>query len=151
MIQRKQTLFVLAMVLCNCLLLFIPVAQVTLNNLNTSVFLVPFAGTEPVSTMGHFTAIALNFLELLISFAVIFLYTKRKLQVQLIWVLILLWITLGLMIGFCPLVVKTESIQAITTNYLTAFIAIPALLAGWMAIRNIKKDIDLLKSADRIR
>ncbi|MBL7901426.1 MAG: DUF4293 domain-containing protein [Bacteroidia bacterium] len=151
MIQRKQTLFILAMVICNCLLLFIPVADVIHNNLSTHVYLVPFAGTEPVSTMGHFTAIALNFIALLLSFAIIFLYKNRKLQIQLTWLTILIWVTLGLMMWLCPFVVRTEDVQGIIMKYLTACISIPAVISGWLAIRHIQKDIDLLKSADRIR
>ncbi len=151
MIQRKQTLFILAMVLCNCLLLFIPVADVIHNNLSTHVYLVPFADATPVSTMGHFTAIALNFLALLLSFAVIFLYKNRKIQIKLTWFNILIWIILGLMMWLCPFVVRTEGVQGIVMKYLTACISIPAVLSGWMAIRYIQKDIDLLKSADRIR
>lgn len=151
MIQRKQTLFILAMVLCNCLLMFIPVADVIHNNLSTHVYLVPFAGNEPVSTMGHFAAITLNFLALLLSFAVIFLYKNRKLQIQLTWFNILIWITLGLMMWLCPFVVRNEAVQGVIMKYLTACISIPAVLSGWMAIRLIQKDIELLKSADRIR
>lgn len=151
MIQRKQTLFILAMVLCNCLLLFIPVADVIHNNLSTHVYLVPFAEATPVSTMGHFTAIALNFLALLLSFAVIFLYKNRTLQIRLTWLTILIWMTLGLMMWLCPFVVRTEYVQGVIMKYLTACISIPAVLSGWMAIRYIQKDIDLLKSADRIR
>lgn len=151
MIQRKQTLFVLVMVLCNCLLLFVPVADVIHNNLSTHVFLVPFTGPEPVSTIGHYTAIALNFLALLLSFAVIFLYKNRKLQIQILFVLLLIWVTLGLMMWLCPFVERKEDVQGIVMKYLTACISIPAFVSGWMAIRNIKKDIELLKSADRIR
>jgi hypothetical protein len=151
MIQRKQTLFILAMVACNCLLLFIPVADVIHSNVSTHVYLVPFAGSAPVSTMGHFTAIALNFMALLLSFAVIFLYKNRKLQVQLTWFILLIWITLGLMMWLCPFVVRSEDVQGIIMKYLTACISIPAVLSGWMAIRFIQKDIALLKSADRIR
>ncbi len=43
MIQRKQTLFLLAMVLCNCLLLFIPFCRylfIQKQNLTNSVNLV---------------------------------------------------------------------------------------------------------------
>ncbi len=151
MIQRKQTLLVLGMVLCNCLLLFVPVADVIHSNLSTHVYLTPFAGIEPISTLGHFVAIAFNFLALLLSFAVIFLYKKRKLQIQLILTLLLIWVTLGLMMWLCPFVVRTETTQGIVMKYLTACISIPAILLGWIAIRYIKKDIALLKSAERIR
>jgi len=151
MIQRKQTLFILATVVCNCLLLFIPVADVIHSNISTHVYLVPFAESAPISTMGHFTAIALNFMALLLSFAVIFLYKNRSLQIRLTWFIILIWVTLGLMMWLCPFVVRSEDVQGIIMKYLTACISIPAVLSGWMAIRYIQKDIDLLKSADRIR
>ena len=151
MIQRKQSLFILGMILCNMLLLFVPVADVIHNNISSHVYLTPFPGHDPVSTMGHYTAIAMNFGALLLSFAAIFLYKKRPLQIKLLWLLVLIWVTLGLMMWLCPFVVRDETVQGIVMKYLTACISIPAVLCAWMAIRHIQKDIELLKSAERIR
>lgn len=151
MIQRKQSLYMLGMVLCNLLLLFIPIADVIQNNLSTHVYLTPFPGELPVSTMGHYTAIALNFGALLLSFACLFLYKQRSLQLRILGLLILIWATLGLMMWLCPFVERDASVQGIIMKYLTACISIPAILCGWMAMRHIRKDIELLKSADRIR
>lgn len=151
MIQRKQSLFILGMVLCNMLLLFIPVADVIHNNVSSHVYLTPFPENMPVSTMGHYTAIALNFGALLLSFATLFLYKQRSFQIKLLWLLVLIWVTLGLMMWLCPFVVRDETVQGIIMKYFTACISIPAVVCAWMAIRFIQKDIDLLKSADRIR
>ena len=54
------------------------------------------------------------------------------------------------MIAFCPLVVKTDVIEVKTTyfGYLCCGFAI---VGAYFAIVFIKKDIDLIKSADRIR
>ncbi len=151
MIQRKQTLFILGMILCNCLLLFIPIADVIHSNLSSHVYLTPFPDEVPESTLGHFSAIALNFLALLLCFGIIFLYKNRKLQIQLLWFSILIWVTLGLMMWLCPFVVVNENTQAVIMNYLTASISIPAIILAWIAIRYIQKDIDLLKRTERIR
>lgn len=151
MIQRKQSLFMLGMVLCNLLLLFIPVADVIHNNLSTHVYLTPFPTETPVSTMGHYTAIALNFLALLLSFACLFLYKNRSLQLRILGLLILIWVTLGLMMWLCPFVVRDVNTQGIIMKYLTACISIPAVICAWLAMRYIRKDIELLKSAERIR
>ena len=86
----------------------------------------------------------------ILSFATVFLYNKRELQVKSCYVLILLWLILSGMIAFCPFVVKTEGLNY-TMGYLGAIAGILGMICSYMAARFVKKDINLLKNADRIR
>ena len=52
---------------------------------------------------------------------------------------------------FCPFVIKTDAITAININYFVAAIGFFSIVAAYFAAHFIKKDIELLKSADRIR
>ncbi len=149
MIQRKQTLFLLQLVLFSVAMLFIPI-QIIYNKLNTQYLcLVPLVNFT--STAGHFAAIALNFLGLIIAVTTIFLFKKRQLQIKLCYVLIVIWFILIAMIAFCPLVTKTTEIIEIKTTYFGYLCCGFAILGAYLATVFIKKDIELIKSADRIR
>ena len=151
MIQRKQTLFLFQLVFFGIALLFIANHTVVEAEGTTDVFLVPFHNSHLLSTPGHTAAIALNFITLLLAFAVIFLYKKRELQVRLSYLLMALWLVLTLMLVLCPFVQNAATIQSINLNWFAVAIGAVAIVAAFMAIRFIKKDIALLKSADRIR
>lgn len=150
MIQRKQTLFLLLSALSGLGLLFIPCYYVFLSGGKLDVFLVPIVSDEVQSGPGHLTAIGLNFTTLVLAFITLLLYQKRELQVKLCYAQILLWLTLTLMLSFCPFINAPEGI-----NFQNTYFAIPISVIGmvgaYLAARFIKKDIDLLKSADRIR
>lgn len=151
MIQRRQTLFLLQLVFLGIALLFVPLGTVSSATASESIFLVPFRIPEFQSTIGHSTAIFLNFACLILAFTTIFFYKKRELQIKLCYLQMILWLILGLMIAFCPFVQKTENIISVQSNYFGSIICIVSILAAYLAARNVKKDIDLLKSADRIR
>ncbi|HQQ93077.1 MAG TPA: DUF4293 domain-containing protein [Bacteroidia bacterium] len=151
MIQRKQTLYILVMAILNCSLMFIPIAEVLQNNQSSPVFLVPFADAGIQSTMGHTGAIVLNFAALLLSFATIFMYKKRNTQIRLLYLLMGIWVCLGAMIAWCPFVVMGPSVQSVNIHYLCTIVALTALIFAWLAIKAIKADLNLLRSADRIR
>ena len=115
MIQRKQTLFLLQLLLFSIAMLFIPL-QIIYSKLSPQYLcLVPLVNFT--STVGHFAAIALNFLGLILAVVTIFLFKKRELQVKLCYVLIIIWLVLLAMIAFCPLVVKTDVIEVKTTYF----------------------------------
>jgi hypothetical protein len=151
MIQRKQTLFLFVLVFCGIALLSVPGNTVTTNTGSVDVNLVPLKNAELTSSTGHLAAVALNFLGLILTSVTIFLYNKRTLQLKLCYGLMFLWLILTLMMAFCPFVVKTETVLAITDTHYDTFIGVVGMLAAYMAARFIKKDIELLKSADRIR
>jgi hypothetical protein len=150
MIQRKQTLFLFQLIFLGIALLFVPVSEVTTTTGKMDVYLVPLR-SPLVSTSGHITAIAINFVALMLTFITIFLYKRRELQVKLCYALMVLWIILSLMMAFCPFVERTDVVIEIKNNYFGPIIGAFAVVAAFIAARFIKKDIELLKSADRIR
>jgi hypothetical protein len=151
MIQRRQTLFLLQLVFCGIALLFISSVSIISNTGTIEVYLTPSKDGAFVSTLGHLAAITINFIGLIVTFVTIFLYRNRAIQIKLCYALILIWLSLSLMILFCPFVEKTEQIQMIQINYFATVIGLVAITATYFAIKFIKKDIALIKSADRIR
>jgi hypothetical protein len=151
MIQRKQTLFLFASAFLGVALLFIPVGTVTTNKGVTDILLIPLNNPDLTSTTGHQAAITINFITLILSFVTVFLYSKRELQIKFCYVLMLLWLVLGLMCALCPFVVKTETVVAVIVGYWGPILSFLGIVCSVMAARFVKKDIELLKSADRIR
>ena len=151
MIQRKQTLFLFQLIFFGIALLFISSKTVTTSNASIDIALVPAASNSFQSTLGHLAAIGLNLLGLILTFITIFLFKKRELQIKLCYGLMLIWLTISLMILFCPFVKKSDGIPVEVVNYFSAILGLMAIVAVWFAINFIKKDIELIKSADRIR
>jgi hypothetical protein len=149
MIQRKQTLFLLQMLLFSVAMFFVPHQQIYTKIKLTNVYLLPSANFS--STKAHYLTIAINFVGIIITLLTIFLYKKRKLQVKLCYVLIFIWLVICSIIVLYPFVVITNQIIEIKTTYFGYLSTAFAIIAALLAIVFIKKDIELLKSADRIR
>jgi hypothetical protein len=111
---------------------------------------VPIESDVFQSATGHFAAIGLNFLNLVLASLIIFLYKQRSLQIKLSYLLMVLWLILGATVKFCPLL-PANQIEAVHISWLAPLASLVACIAIYIAIRGIQKDIDLLKSADRIR
>ncbi len=151
MIQRKQTLFLLQLIFLNVSLFFLPL-QIILSKTNpVPVFLRPLTDGTYHSSLGHIAAISINALAIIMALVTIFTFKKRALQVKLCYVLILLYVILIAMFAFCPFVSKNENIVAIQTNAFGYIICSVSILSAFLASVFIKKDIELLKSTDRIR
>ena len=152
MIQRKQTLFLLLLVFAGIALLFVSVATVTINGSSFELCLVPLVSASTIiqSTIGHLTAIVLNFIGLILAFLTILIYSKRQLQIKMCYALMLIWLIIDLMIIFCPFVKEVKG-MTVQINYLSSVIGAIGVIGAYLASRFIKKDIELLKSADRIR
>ena len=149
MIQRKQTLFLIELIFLGLSLLFVPCQTILTQALATNIYLMPLVNFQ--STSGHLFAIALNFIGIVIATIAIFAFKKRELQVKLCYGLMAIWLILIPMMLLCPFVIKTETINSIQVHYFVIAIGLFAIIAAYMAAHFIKKDIELLKSADRIR
>ena|SRR6218665_3923968 len=150
MIQRKQTLFLLELMFLGIALLFVPNSTLLTSSSSVSICLLPLQ--EPyTSTTGHYLAMALNFAGLALTVAAVFLYKRRELQLKLCYVLAMLWALLGFMLGLCNFVQPGNDVLSVQNNYTGVVISVFAIAAALLAARFIRKDIDLLKSADRIR
>jgi hypothetical protein len=149
MIQRKQSLFLIQIIFLGLSLLFVPCQNIFTKTVVTNVYLAPL--TEYQSTLGHLFAVSLNFLGLIVATITLFTFKKRELQIKLCYALIAIWLVLIAMMALCPFVVKTEDMIEVKINYFVVAIGAFSVLAAFLAARFIKKDIELLKSADRIR
>jgi hypothetical protein len=148
MIQRKQTLFLLQSLFFNIALFFIPNKYFITDLLNKqALYLIPVVN----SSIGHYVAITINCLMIILTLIVIFLFKKQSFQLTLSKILSFFWILLLLMILFCPFLNKETNDIKITTNYFSIFICFAGLLTTIFACKLIKRDIELLKSSERIR
>ena len=150
MIQRIQTLYLLSLVLISVLLLVIPSAEINFSGHLLPIKLFPEGSNLFQSSIGLTSAMLLNAVGLLVAFLCIFLFKKRVLQLKLSYVLMILWLILTMVLSFLPLALEQDGQQLQNTNYGT-ILGIFGMLGAYMATRHIKKDIELLKSADRIR
>jgi hypothetical protein len=148
MIQRKQTLFLLQSLFFNIALFFIPNKYIFTDLFNkNALYLIPFVN----SSIGHYAAILINCLMIILTLIVIFLYKKQSIQLKLSKILSFFWIFLFFMVLFCPFLNKEMNYIKITTNYFSVFICFAGLLTIIFACKLIKRDIELLKSSERIR
>lgn len=149
MIQRKQTLFLLELIFLGIALLFVPSNVVVKPAESIQVYLLPGSGFE--STAWHYLAISLNTVNLLLAFVAIFMFRKRNLQVKLSYVLLISWGLISLVSAFLPLAVTAGEATGVQNSYFGVIAGLFGMLAAYLAARFINKDIELLKSADRIR
>lgn len=155
MIQRIQSLYLLLVTVLSIVALFFPFAEL-INVAQNLSYILSFKGvfqlqpnTELLQSNAYILS-ALSFVIPLIALAAIFLYKKRKLQIQIIW------INVFLMIGFYAalmayLLVAASRLQATwTLAFATAFHLVNIILS-LLAIRGIKKDEELVRSLNRLR
>jgi hypothetical protein len=151
MIQRIQSLFLLQLLLLGFVLMYVPCARVIAGGEHTDICLLPVSNVHFHSSAGHWAAIALNFLALALGFLTLFLYNRRALQKKLCLVLCGAWLVLTLMMAFCPFIEGTDGPVDYAINYYAVIIGLLGTVGALVAARFIQRDINLLKSADRIR
>jgi hypothetical protein len=148
MIQRVQTLFLLGIVLLSLLLFFFPFEHINVGDTKYFLNLMPGCLKNMVKPF-IYIPIALNGVIILLSLYTIFKFKKRKKQIKFTQLIMVLS---GLLIGnlFTFNFLKTE--EAFSVNYrIVAFIPAINFVLAFLARYFIKKDEDLVKSADRIR
>ncbi len=147
MIQRIQTVFLFLSAVFAGILFFVPVALFNVGNevLKLSVF-----GVE-----NHANALLLLILAILmlaVPFVTIFMFKKRELQLK------LSSLNVFLNALFCGLIFLfyvdkiQENLSAETITYaFGTYIPLINMVLSILAMRWIKKDIELIKSVDRLR
>ncbi len=149
MIQRKQTLFLIELIFLGLSLLFVPCQTILTKTSATNIYLMPLETFQ--STTGHLAAVILNFIGIVLATFTIFSFKKRELQVKLCYAQLVLWLIVTAMMLVCPFVIQTDDILEVQKHYFIIAIGLFAVIAAYLAVHFIKKDIELLKSADRIR
>ena len=147
MIQRIQTVFLFFAAVFAGVLFFVPIASFNVGNemVNLSVF-----GVE-----NHTNALLLLVLAILmviVPFITIFMYKKRELQLKLSSLNVLLnAILCGLVFLFFVDKVQTSLSATSVTYVFGTYIPLINIVLSILAMRWIKKDIELIKSVDRLR
>lgn len=155
MIQRVQTLFLLVITILSALLIFLPFQSVTLPDAGHAklpeVLLSLNPAGIPAGTKAFiYVPIALNLIILIFSLITIFMYGNRKKQMKFTQLLLLFS---ALLIGnlFVMHFFKGDETTMQTDYKIASFFPAINAICAFLAMRFIKKDEELVRSADRIR
>jgi hypothetical protein len=161
MIQRVQSLYLLAAVLLWSLLFFVPVLIFDGGGFSLRVFIssAELARSDGSAIETPFTFLPMLSLALAISTAsvAIFLFKKRRIQ----WVVSAMAGVFGLAFFILWGLEMRQALSAVMTDYpelklsalrsLGLMLPVTSVLFIWAAMRGIRKDENLVKSLDRIR
>ncbi len=156
MIQRKQTIFLLLVIIASAVSFFFPLAEFIGAKESIVLFVQKAHSLVPDSAFNQNGYFSLPLLSatgfvMLFSLITIFLYKNRKSQLQVIKVCILVEI---IMIGlfFFYYVSSLEKLTGGTAEYKTAvFMPLISLVFLVLAYRGVLQDEKLIRSADRLR
>jgi hypothetical protein len=145
MIQRKQSLFLLAAAIIHVILLFVPVVTASSVEVRESYSLLIPKGSFQVTPF--FTiCVILNAAGLIASLGVTFMYTQRLRQRISCFIVMVFQDVLAVLLIAFPLLQNGNEEKSIVI-----YLPMLAGIFSFLAAHFIKKDIELLKSADRIR
>ena len=148
MIQRKQTLFLLAVAIIAIVMFFIPFQKLTENDQMWAICLMPGCSTEVISTYIYLPMV-LNIIVLILSITVIFLYKNRRLQYKLSN-LVMLFNVFIVGVFFVFIYISEGTVGTISYEF-GSFLPLIGAAFAFLASHFIKKDELLVRSADRIR
>ena len=162
MIQRRQTIYMLLTAVLSALLFFMPLVSFNAND-NIMKFTI-FGIQNPIENVSLSTdytwpLVVLTILMTLAPLVTIFLYKKRELQVRLCRLNML---TNIIFVGLVFIYYESDILSVIFAVENDIYVLDVAYFIGMafplvnlvleiLAIRGIKKDIELLKSIDRLR
>jgi hypothetical protein len=137
MIQRVQSLFLGTVILCGICLWLFP--------------FVCFEGYPPLFLRNpvDVTPVA-NYFSIITALMALFMYKNRNLQIKLCYFIIVFNVTLFLAILFFSNELYDHDFENKTFLFPT-YLPLVAIVAAFVASRYIKKDEELVRSADRIR
>ncbi len=149
MIQRIQTVFLFLVTLISVLLFFIPFVEYRMGNEYLSISLMPLNKPNNVASLIYATSLV-NIGILLLSAYTVFQYRNRKKQMRIARALMLVaMMLLSSMLGIDYF--RGDKALWTKTYLWTSLLPIASVLFAFMAQRFIKKDEDLVRSAERIR
>jgi hypothetical protein len=155
MIQRIQTVYLLAIVILSGLVFFLPLADL-INSVDKLIYLVDFRGISLIKPTGNIlesTIWGLTTISLvipIISLITIFSFKNRTKQIRLtvinMFFMLLFYIILAFYIWSA-----TQRLQSDWHLRLTTALPLINLILSYLAIGAIGKDEKLVKSLDRLR
>ncbi|MEI6817718.1 MAG: DUF4293 domain-containing protein [Bacteroidota bacterium] len=156
MIQRIQSVFLFLVVVIAGLMFLFPITEFSLNTTPATIVKLDLFGfhhlqgkvelsKEPVLQL-----LLINILIMVISVVAIFTYKNRRMQIRFTWLGI---IFSGLLVVLIMLFPSSFITEPIAEKQLSIGIYLPfiMMILFFMAQRAIKKDDDLIRSADRLR
>lgn len=151
MIQRIQTVYLLLVAVCAVLCLCMPVGHFHQDGICVAEFynlwLAPVDGAHDFSPWAMFVLLLLTAVS---SFAAIFLFKRRMLQVRLTVFGGLLLLGYYVVLAVFVYLFKSQLSAEFTVNWTTAFPAVALILEN-LAFRGIMKDELIVRSLDRLR
>ncbi len=154
MLQRIQSIFLFLASVAMALMFFFPLANFFSENYSIQLWVTGIIKHTEFSDNVNISPLPLLIIVpfvALLSFATIFLYKKRKIQLKLIKFNLLLNIIL-IALYFFYYINSIEEITFANADYLTgSFFPLISLLFFILAFRAIRKDEKLVRSADRLR
>jgi hypothetical protein len=147
MIQRVQSILLLLITVCSVCLLFLPFVSYEnlFNTFTLRDFKKPYCGTW------YYAAETLNFLVIGISFCTIFLFKKRMLQFKMANTTGLLSVCLQLILLIAPVANIEVFLSGAKHILWPSYLPVASIILSFTAAAFIKKDENLVRSADRIR
>ncbi|MFO0357115.1 MAG: DUF4293 family protein [Sphingobacteriaceae bacterium] len=149
MIQRIQSIFLLICTILFSLFFFMPLKEVNKDGVIMPLTAFSSFNSNFSYTMTFSVVSGFIFLGFLCSLVTIFSYKQRYVQIRLSYIVIGLTIICALLINLTHSVTAYSSGEVISMTANAMFAGI--LIFAALAIVYIKKDINLLKKADRIR
>lgn len=160
MIQRIQSLYLLIAAAAVIVLMFIPIGYIYTDNFAYvfNAFLVKDITPDPTIIYNNVILGILMGICAIFSIVSIFFYKKRAFQIRFIYVnMVIFLIIILLMLYVYPDVIFTKNglirpqQDLFEYNYWILACLIPAAACFYLANKAIKKDEELVKSADRLR
>ena len=148
MIQRKQSLFLLATTVIAIVIIFLPFQKLITPEINWALCLMPGCSAE-IMNSNIYAPMILNFIVILMSILTIFQYKNRVLQYKLANLIALFNVfIIGL---FFLLSYLKDGITGTVSFSVGAFLPAISVISAFLAAHFIKKDEQLVRNADRIR
>ena len=146
MIQRKQTLFLLGSVVISILMVYLPVFELKPEDIDASNMSSPKQFTISVNAF----LLILNGTIGVLNFVSIFLFKNRNLQIRICNLAMLInCVFIGLLFFLSDIMTSTSE-QTLHFLY-GSYLPLIEVVVIFLAVRFIKQDEELVRSAERLR
>lgn len=152
MIQRIQSVYLLLAGLVLAFSFCTPLVNYY-NADNTAagvMFATSILGTDGVAISHPYGVLTITLVSAVLSFVIIFLFKNRRLQIKLANILLLLILLLYVAIIAYSLAFNAKHDTTMSGTY-GAVMPLVAYILGWLGRRGIRKDEELVRSAERFR
>jgi len=147
MIQRKQTLFLLAVVLIGFIMLFVPFISYNRTGAYFNLAMISAINSAEITSDIYYPFI-INAFVIILATIIIFLFKNRVLQYKL--VNLLAFLNIFVIGSFFLLDFFTIAVENVSFTF-GAFLPVISAVLAYFAGHFIKKDEEMVRNADRIR